>query len=311
MTSSKVRRWRSSRPLDLTRTLGPLVRGTGDPCTRFVAGVAWRASTTPEGAATVAVTTRADEIEVRSWGPGAEWILDGAPDLLGESDDWSGLDLSAVPLLREVRRRFPGVRLCRTGLVLDSLLPACLEQRVTGREARGAWRQLVRRCGQPAPGPAPDGMFAPPTAEVVLGVADWDWHRWGVDPRRYRTIRSVAMVAPRLEEAVTLSAGRDAGSWATAARRLTAVPGVGVWTAAETCVRALGDPDAVSVGDFHLKNLVGWVLTGAARSDDDAMLELLAPWAGQRARVVRLIELSGLTPPKFGPRFHANDISRI
>lgn len=284
------------------------MRGRADPCTRFGGGVAWRASNTPDGVASVAVTVNGTEVEVRAWGPGAAWMIDGALDLVGENDDWSALDLSSRPALVQVRRRHPGVRLSRTRLVFDSLVPACLEQRVTGQEARSAWRRLVVRYGTPAPGPVPDGMIAPPGPDALLSVPDWDWHLWGVDPRRYRTIRSAAMVAGRLEECVALSAG---GDHAAAARRLQAVPGIGAWTAAETAVRSLGDPDAVSVGDFHLKNLVGVVLTGAARSTDEEMVALLEPWRGQRARVIRLIELSGITPPKFGPRFNPNDISRL
>jgi len=70
----------------------------------------------------------------------------------------------------------------------------------------------------------------------------------------------------------------------------------------EVAVRALGDLDAVSVGDFHHKNLVSWALAGEPRGTDARMLELLAPYAGRRALVIRLLELSGLRPPRYGPR---------
>jgi 3-methyladenine DNA glycosylase/8-oxoguanine DNA glycosylase len=302
------RRWRLDRPLNLADTLRPLQRSSADPTTRFVGGVFWRASRTPYGPATVSVEVIANEVLVRAWGPGAGWTLDTAPDLLGESDDWSDLDLSSQPVLREVRRHRLGARLCRTNLVLEALVPACLEQRVTGTEAWRAWRRLVRSYGEPAPGPVQPQLWLPPAADALRSVRSWDWHSFGVDPGRARTIRGAATVAGRLEECVPLG---SKGDLAAATRRLRAVPGIGEWTAAETTLRALGHPDAVSVGDFHLKNLVGYALTGASRSDDATMLELLEPWRGQRARVVRLIELSGLTPPKYGPRFSANDISRI
>jgi 3-methyladenine DNA glycosylase/8-oxoguanine DNA glycosylase len=193
-------------------------------------------------------------------------------------------------------------------LVLDSLVPACLEQRVTGAEAWQAWRALVRGYGEPAPGPAIPGLWVAPEPSRLLAVPSWDWHRFGVDGQRSRSIRGAALVAARLEETVAMAAG---GDHEAALRRLRVVPGVGEWTAAETAIRAYGHPDAVSVGDFHLKNLVGWVLAGRPRSDDATMLELLEPWRGQRARVVRLIELSGRTPPKYGPRFSPNDIRAI
>jgi 3-methyladenine DNA glycosylase/8-oxoguanine DNA glycosylase len=84
---------------------------------------------------------------------------------------------------------------------------------------------------------------------------------------------------------------------------LCSIPGIGVWTAAEVVQRTFGDPDTVSVGDYHLKNIVGWALAGR-RTDDDGMLELLEPWRGHRQRVVRLILTGGrgARPPRRGPR---------
>jgi len=94
-------------------------------------------------------------------------------------------------------------------------------------------------------------------------------------------------------------------------RRGSALPGIGEWTAAETAQRALGHPDAVSVGDYHLKDLVVHFLTGRARGEDAEMLRLLEPWVGQRQRVVRLIELSGVGKLRFGPRLAPVDIRAI
>jgi 3-methyladenine DNA glycosylase/8-oxoguanine DNA glycosylase len=297
------RRLVSARPVDLTRTLLPLRHGAGDPTARLLAGTFWWASRTAAGPASIAIRLVAGEVLAEAWGAGGSLLLELLPELIGESDDWSGLDVSGHPVLRDVRHRLPGVRLTRTGRVLDSLVPACLEQRVTGREAFRAWRELTRRYGEPAPGPL-TGLFLPAEPGRLLQVPSWDWHRFGVDGQRHRTIRAVATVAGRLEEC----GGMDGDS---ARRRLRTVPGVGEWTAAETTVRALGDPDAVSVGDFHLANRVGWALLGEPRSTDETMLELLEPWRGQRARVVRLIELSGLAPPKYGPKFNPTDIRRI
>jgi 3-methyladenine DNA glycosylase/8-oxoguanine DNA glycosylase len=300
----RERSWPISRPLDLRRTLGSLCHGAGDPVARFAGGRFWWASRTPLGPGTIALRMTAGELLAEAWGPGGPWLLDGVPELVGEADDWSELDLSGNRLLRDIRHRLPGVRLTRTRRILDSLVPACLEQRVTGQEAFRAWRQLSRRFGEPAPGPAEFPMWLPALPSRLLEVPTWDWHRLAVDSQRQRAIRAVATVASRLEEYVTLPP-------AEVDRRLRSVPGVGRWTAAETTVRALGDPDAVSVGDFHLANRVGWFLTGQPRSTDETMLELLEPWRGQRARVIKLIELSGYAPPKYGPRFSPNDIRRI
>jgi hypothetical protein len=40
------------------------------------------------------------------------------------------------------------------------------------------------------------------------------------------------------------------------------------------------------------------------------MLQLLAPWAGNRARVIRLLETSRIMPPRFGPRVAPRDLVR-
>ncbi len=98
---------------------------------------------------------------------------------------------------------------------------------------------------------------------------------------------------------------------ADARRRLTLVPGVGAWTAAEVALVALGDPDAVSVGDFHLPNQVAYALAGEARADDARMLELLEPYRGHRGRVIRLLGCSGINAPRYGPRLPLADIARL
>jgi 3-methyladenine DNA glycosylase/8-oxoguanine DNA glycosylase len=300
----KERMWDAGRPVDVRATLWSLVRGTGDPAHRIdSAGRFWGAYATPDGPGTLTVHAAGTVATARAWGAGADWLLDRLPTLLGEGDDWSDLDVSSVRILHEARRRRPGLRLPNTGLVLDALVPAVLEQKVTGQEARRSWRLLLRRFGTPAPGPA-EGMIVPPTPDVLLDVPSWDWHRFGVDLKRQRAIRAAAGVARRLEECTAMT-------HADARARLQLIPGIGVWTAAETAQRALGDPDAVSVGDYHLPNMVVHLLTGRARGTDDEMLALLAPWAGHRQRVMRLIEVVGISAPRFGPRFAYTDIRAL
>lgn len=297
------RTWDPGRPLDLRATLLPLRRGTGDPAHRLDDSGFWRACATPDGDGTLRLTVRDARVHATAWGPGAAWLLERVPDLLGERDDWSALDVSGVPVLHELRRLRPGIRLARTGLVLDAVVPAVLEQKVTGVEARRAWRALLSTYGTVAPGPRAD-LRVPPPAQVLLDVPTWGWHRFGVDLKRQRAIRAAAGVARRLEECSELPPHE-------ATARLRLVPGIGAWTAAEIAQRAFGDPDAVSVGDYHLPNMVAWVLSGVARGSDELMLELLAPWAGQRQRVMRLIELTGIRAPRFGPKFHYTDIRAL
>ena len=299
-------------PVDLRRTLGPLQRGRFDLTFRFDGDRAWRATRTPEGAVTARIhlDAPARSVHATAWGPGSSWFLETLPAQVGAEDDHTPLTamLERVPrhpgdeLLRTLRRRLPGMRLARTGVVAEHLVPTVVEQRVTSREARRSYGALVRRFGEPAPGPGARslGLRLAPTPATLAALPYWAFHRYGIERNRAETIRRVAADADRLDAAA--HAGPEQAR--TAMRRLR---GVGIWSAAEVGLAALGDADAVSVGDFHLKNHVSWVLAGEARGDDDRMLELLEPYAGQRGRVTRLIMASGQTPPKYGPRQRIHD----
>jgi 3-methyladenine DNA glycosylase/8-oxoguanine DNA glycosylase len=288
-------------PVDVAATLRPLRRGHFDPTMRIDDSGVWRTLNTPLGAATLHLGTRGSRVEATAWGPGAEWAIDGVPELLGAGDDWTGLDVAGTAFLADSLRRNPGLRLLRTRQVFEMMLAAILEQKVTGKEARHSWRVLITKYGEVAPGPAPAGMYVCPPASVWRMVPSWEWHKAGVGPQRSDTVMRVAAVADSLER--TLSLGRGG---AEVERRLRSIRGVGVWTAAETMQRAHGDPDSPSVGDYHLPAVVGWALIGEP-VDDDGMLELLAPWAGHRQRIMRLIEASGFAKPRFGPRMTIQD----
>ncbi|MFF9146419.1 DNA-3-methyladenine glycosylase family protein [Streptomyces sp. NPDC014861] len=290
---------------DLRLTLGPLRRGPYDPTFRVTGdGEIWRATRTPEGPGTLRVrATDGAQVEADTYGPGAAWLDAHLPALLGAEDDPAAF----VPrhrLVLAAHRSRPGLRLTRTGLVLESLIPTVLEQKVTTTEAYGSWRDLVRRYGEPAPGPAPEGMYVMPDARTWARIPSWEWHRANVDDKRAATIVRAARVAPRLEEAARMDPP-------AARARLELIPGIGPWTSAETVQRSNGAPDEVTTGDLHLPGIIGWALARDRTADDAAMLELLAPYAGQRHRAARLILLSGHTPPRRAPRFAPNDITRI
>ncbi len=287
------RRWRPDFVVDADAALRPLRRGPGDPTITCSEGQYWRAATTPCGAVTLALHAAGPTVHARAWGPGAEWVLEQVPALLGAQDDPS-MFVSHHDRIAAAHRRLPHLRLGATGTVWDVLLAAVLEQKVTGAEACRSWRELARRFGEPAPGEAPEGLRLPPTPAAVLTIPEWEWHRAGVDFSRRRALLAAASVAHRLEHAVTL--GGEAGR-----ALLRKLPGIGVWTAAEVAQRAWGDPDAVSFGDFHLATVVGWALAGRP-VDDDGMAELLAPYAQQRHRAVTLLLASGARRPRFGPR---------
>jgi 3-methyladenine DNA glycosylase/8-oxoguanine DNA glycosylase len=278
---------------DLWRTLALVGHGRSDPTIHYATDGIWRATRTPDGPGTIhlAVESGGCSVTAQTWGPGGDWLLKRAPAMCGALDSLEGFEPARHPAVARLARRLPGMRLCRTERVLDALVPAILEQKVTGSEARRAWAGLVRGFGEPAPGPV-DLLVAPAPARLRT-ITTATWHRLGVERKRAETIRRVATVAHRLEMT---------GDGGELRRRLLTIPGVGVWTAAEVAVVALGDPDAVSVGDYHLSHAVTWALAGEPRGDDARMLELLAPFAGHRGRVVRLIEAGGMLAPRRGPR---------
>ncbi|MFJ2234756.1 DNA-3-methyladenine glycosylase family protein [Streptomyces sp. NPDC087859] len=301
----RVRTWVPEGPLDLGLVLGPLRRGPADPTFRAMPdGSVWRASLTPAGPGTLRVTAAGGQVRGEAWGPGAEWLLDGLPSLLGAADDPSAF-APRHRLVASAQHRRPGLRLTRTGLVLESLIPSILEQKVTTDEAYRAWRSLVRKYGEPAPGPAAGGrLFVMPAPRTWALIPSWEWHRAGVDNKRASTILRAVRVAARLEQAMAMEP-------AEAQARLEVVPGIGPWTSAEVVQRSHGAADAVTVGDLHLPGIVGWALAGDRDADDSVMLSLLEPYAGQRHRAARLILLSGRTPARRAPRMPRGDIGRL
>ena len=289
-------------PLDLRQTLGIHARGARDPALRFeISGSAWRASRTPDGAVTLLVERLPDGVRARAWGPGCDWALTHLGALLGADDDPAAL----VPRDQAVAvavRRLRGLRIGRTQRVLEALVPAILEQKVTGDEARRTYRALVARYGEDAPGAF--GLRLQPAPALLAGLPYHAFHTLGLERRRAELVRAVAREAERLEHLGAAAAGPGATEPARAAAyaALRAFAGVGPWTAAEVGLRAFGDPDAVSVGDFHIPNMVAWALAGEPRGTDERMLELLEPYRGQRGRVIRLLELAGMEAPRRGPR---------
>lgn len=267
---------------------------------RFGDREVWRATHTPEGPATLRLTHIDEVVDVDAWGPGAAWAAQNAAALCGEEDDDSAFQ-PREPILIDAFRRHPGLRMTKSRAVFEALVPTVIGQKVQTVAAQASYKSLLYELGTPAPGPTK--LRVPPPASVLAETPYWAFHKLGVERRRADVIIRAARSARRLEETTTIS---PADAW----QRLLAFPGVGEWTAAKVASVALGDADAVPVGDYHLPHMVGYVFDGTARSTDERMLEILEPYRPHRGRLLRLLILTGVSAPRFGPRLPLRDITR-
>ena len=260
-----------------------------------------RASRTPDGPVTVRFGSSEDGVDVEAWGPGAGWMLEGAPAWCGALDDVDGFD-PPQGVVRDLWRRRRGFRITHTGLVTERLIPIVLEQKVTGGEARRAYRRLTHAIGEPAPGPF--ALLVPPDPARVAEMAYFEFHPFGVEQRRANVLRRMCSRAAWLDGSETLPLD-------LAKARIGSLHGIGPWSVAEVARIALGDADAVSVGDYHVPNIVAWALAREPRGTDERMLELLDPFRPHRGRVQALLELSGIRAPAFGARMEVRAIDRM
>ena len=285
------------RPLDLRATLAPLGKMMG----RFSQSGWWRAARTPDGPVTVQISRpHQDRVLVKAWGRGSDWVCERAEQWVGLGDDPQEF-VTEHPLVRRLHHLNPGARFGATGLVGEALWPAIFGQKVTGREAAGSLRALIRKWGEPAPGPSV-GVRLFPDPDRLASLAYYDLHPLGLEQKRAETLLRAARWHRRIQETADLPS-RQAREF------LERLPGIGRWTSAKTVAVSHGDADAVAVGDFHLKNVVAWHLAGRPRGTDEEMLELLEPFRPHRGRVLRLLQKAGHAP-KFGPRMPIRDFRR-
>lgn len=305
-------------PVDLAGNIAPLIRGAGDPTAATGNGVSWLSfQPAHTGPVTLAIQHPASAVvpaplRYHIWADdddAIQYVVTRMPVLLGIDDaalaGWEAFDellaKTGAHLPARVvaaRRRHPGMRFMATGQLVEELCTVVLEQKVTQRQARSSWSWLATTFGQDSPAGEPAPKIAP-QPEQLLRIASWQWHAGWVQPFLARTVQTVAARAAAIQRLADQPLNViDTG--------LNSLPGIGPWTVAETLQRTHGAPDHVAVGDFHLAHHVGEALTGH-RTDDAGMLELLAPWAGHRQRLVRLIYASGIRFSRYGPRLAPTD----
>lgn len=290
-------------PVELLATLRPLVAARHDPTIRVRASGFARAAHTPDGPGTIVAARQPDgRFRIHAYGSGARWLADRVGGVLGIEDELTGFRPAAHATVARAHHRQPGLRMLRTGTVVDVLVPTIIAQRVTALEAAWSWSRLVRRLGSAAPGPFE--LLVPPDPARLCQVPAAVFHGLGIERARARRIVDACRHVDALEAALALPPPQRQARW-------LAVPGVGPWTAAHLARVAAGDTDAVEVGDHNTKHLVAWNLAGEPRGTDERMLALLAPFAGHRGRVVRLLGATGQQPPRYGPRHRLHPVEHL
>ncbi len=292
--------------VNLRSTLSVFRFGSHDPTTRLTSTDFVRATLTPDGPATLRLRWAGGRLEAEAWGPGERWMLSRAGAMTGSNDAGFRCPDDAHPTVSRAHRNNPGLRIVASSTIYHEILPMVLGQRVTAHEAIGQWRRLCVELGEEAPGPKTEltaGLRLPPSPDRLLAKPAWWFHPFGIEAKRAEALRTVARYADRIGEWSTLAP-------ALAAAKLALLPGIGPWTVGATIGSALGDPDAVAVGDYHIPNMVSWALTRRPRGTDEQMLELLQPYAGQRGRVIRLLAMDGHSAPAFGPHQRIQPVHR-
>ncbi len=218
----------------------------------------------PRGGALVELTPQGDAVRLRL-ALADPRDLDAAVQrcrrLLDLDADPDAVDavLGADPLLASLVAARPGIRVPGAADGFELAVRAVLGQQVSVAAARTFCGRLLAALGEPL-GDGRWRLFPTPAA-----VAGSDLAGIGLTGARIATVRALA--AAVAGGGLTLDADADR---AATGQALRALPGIGPWTASYVVMRALGDPDALPLGDLVLRRRAASLgiddLAGRARS---------------------------------------------
>jgi AraC family transcriptional regulator of adaptative response / DNA-3-methyladenine glycosylase II len=155
-------------------------------------------------------------------------------------------------------RRHPGIRVPGAWDPFELAVRAIVGQQVSVAAARTVVSRMIARHG-----------LAPETlAEARIE---------GMPTRRAETIRALARAVASGEVVLERGATLD-----DTIARLTALPGIGPWTAHYIALRALGEPDAFPSGDLILRRSAGVLTEAELRRRAEAW----RPWRGYAAMLL-------------------------
>ena len=186
------------------------------------------------------------------------------------------LDADAVAIASQLRRDpslvgiVPrrGVRMPGTWDPFELGVRALLGQQISVAAARTLAGRLVLACGTPLAGSSPSHLF--PTPEQVASA---DLERLGLPRARAASLRAFAEAVA--ERRLDFRALRDLD---LTIARLTALPGIGRWTAHYIAMRALGEPDAFPAGDLGVRKALARAGKLPSEREVIARAERWRPW---------------------------------
>ncbi len=156
-----------------------------------------------------------------------------------------GLELAADPLVGPLVRARPGLRIPGAWEPFECTVRAVLGQQVSVAAGRRFATRLVEQVGAAISGGA-GGLthLFPDPARLAAAPLE----ALGITRSRAATLRALARAV--LERRIDFSAAPE-----EVIAALTALPGIGAWTAHYVALRALGEPDAMPTGDLVLRRL--------------------------------------------------------
>jgi len=272
-------------PVHFPRTFSLQRLGPYDPTTdltddRFCKAFFYRGQP-----AAIEVVRDGAALAVKAYGEDAEELAAEAAAGLRQEDGYAEFATADTGVLR-LHRMLPGLRVVRVPWLYDMTCSAILQQRIRTVDAMRDWRRITQRYGANAP----LGLWAFPTAEVLVAVPQFELERMGIDAKRAKALLRFA----KEMRFVSLRPGMD---FEQLRQTLLRVVGIGPWTTETVMGYGAGDTDAAIPGDLHLPRIVCYALAGEMRGTDERMMELLEPFRGHRFRIIRLLYAAGLDVP--------------
>jgi AraC family transcriptional regulator of adaptative response / DNA-3-methyladenine glycosylase II len=156
-----------------------------------------------------------------------------------------GVELATDPLVGPLVRKRPGLRIPGAWDAFECVVRAVLGQQVSVAAGCTFAARLVECAGVAIRGGA-DGLTHLFPSAASLASANLE--TLGITRTRAATLHALARAV--LEGRLDFNAAPEA-----LAAALTALPGIGPWTAQYVALRALGEPDALPTGDLVLRRM--------------------------------------------------------